>query len=446
MATDLESVDSHQRVPEPQELLAVQVQKALTEILASTPFRSSKQSQQLLRYIVDQTLAGHGEMLKERVIGAEVFGRRPDYDTNSDPIVRARAAELRKRLAQFYVGEGANSAIRIEISLGAYHATFTEPAHKHLTTHIESARLAVEPDSAEHSAYVPTTEEQGERENSKRKRVALIAVLSCALLCSAVGSWFLFRPVVPIELFWKPFVDTSSPVLVYSGANAVYMLSDGFMNRYKATHNLNSLESEGREFVVPISPDMKLSPSDLVAFKNDFLTVGDLSANVGVTSLLATHHKRYDLRCGEDVAFGDMRQSATVLIGAFNNSWTMELTGDLPFTFYHYQDRDLTIHDQANKNQTWTPARNADGTISLDYAVVTRVPHSKTGMPLVTIAGITQLGTRAAGDFIADPEQVKKLVATAPKDWAQKNLQFVLQTRIVNNIPTSATVVAVRYW
>src|ERR1700757_2577831 len=91
------------------------VQHALGEILQSAPFRASKQSQQLLRYIVDQTLAGHSEQLKERLIGVNVFGRRPDYDTNEDPIVRARAAEVRKRLAQFYVGEGNRSTIRIEI-------------------------------------------------------------------------------------------------------------------------------------------------------------------------------------------------------------------------------------------------------------------------------------------------------------------------------------------
>ena len=56
--------------------------------MQSTPFHSSKQSQELLQYIVDQTLSGHPEMLKERIIGANVFDRRPDYDTNEDPIVR----------------------------------------------------------------------------------------------------------------------------------------------------------------------------------------------------------------------------------------------------------------------------------------------------------------------------------------------------------------------
>src|SRR5579872_1618559 len=102
------------------------VQQTLAEIFQSAPFRASKQSQQLLRYIVDQTLSGRSELLKERLIGVSVFGRQPDYDTNEDPIVRARAAEVRKRLAQFYVGEGSRSTIRIEISPGSYLASFSD--------------------------------------------------------------------------------------------------------------------------------------------------------------------------------------------------------------------------------------------------------------------------------------------------------------------------------
>lgn len=65
-------------------------------------------------------------MLRERIIGIKVFGRAPDYDSGNDPIVRARAAEVRKRLAQHYMhSEGASEAFRIEIPPGSYRALFT---------------------------------------------------------------------------------------------------------------------------------------------------------------------------------------------------------------------------------------------------------------------------------------------------------------------------------
>ncbi|KAA6456631.1 hypothetical protein DYQ86_24505 [Acidobacteria bacterium AB60] len=268
---------------------------------------------------------------------------------------------------------------------------------------------------------------------------ATVFLLAASL---AVVLWLQLRPLPPIDQFWAPLVKGSRPVLIYSGANAVYMLSPGFMDRYEATHRLDHLQSQGREFVVPMSDDIKVQAGDLVGFKNDFVTLGDLSANVRVASLLAFHHSRFDLRLGEDIAFSDLRQSPSVLIGAFNNSWTLELTGDLPFIF----DRYLTIKNQANPKQTWTPLFGAPGKVAIDYAVVTRMPQSKTGAPLIAIAGITQCGTRAAAEYITDPELIKTLLAVAPKDWSRKNLQFVLQTKVVNDVPTTPVMIAFRSW
>ena len=421
------------------------VQHVLAEIFQSAPFRASKQSQQLLRYIVDHSLSGHGELLKERFIGVNVFRRQPDYVTNEDPIVRARVAEIRKRLAQFYLGEGSRSSIRIEIAPGSYHAFFRELPERTFADVARQSRVQPAPPSA-----VPISEsssgeisETAQKIHSKR-HVGVISLAPFAFLCVAACFWFFTRPLAPIDQFWKPLVDASNPVVIYSGANAVYMLSSGFMDRYKASHRLDSLQAQGREFAVPISSDMKLGSDDIVPFTNDFVTIGDLSANVRVASLLSKRGKRFDLRCGEDVAFSDLRQSPAVLIGAFNNSWTMELTGDLPYIFQH--SGSMTIRNQVSRTQTWSPTYTSDDKVSIDYAVVTRMPHSKTGQALITIAGITQSGTHAAADFITDPDQMKKLSAVAPKDWQQLNLQFVLQTKVVNNIPTSPTIVATKAW
>jgi hypothetical protein len=423
------------------------LEEALDEIFRSSPFRASKQSQQLLRYIVDETLAGRSEMLKERLIGVNVFGRRLDYDTNEDPIVRARAAEVRKRLAQFYVGEGSRSAVRIEISPGSYLASFSEygtrPASASVTpapeqSGMEAPRLASLPPPL-HIEHPEST-----HKSQQRRRRLIVSLSTIVLPCLAFGVWFLLRPMAPIDLFWKPLINAPNPVLVYSGANAVYLLSPDFISRYKSTHHLDGLKSQGLEFVVPISPDTKLGPDDLIAYKNDYLTIGDLAANVRVASLLTSHRQRFDLRLGDDVVFGDLRQNPTVLIGAFNNSWTMELTGDLPFNVYGAQA--LSIREQANPGRIWTPTYDSDGRATVDFAVITRMPRSKTGQALIAIAGLTQKGTQGAADFVTDPEQMKRLSVSAPKDWSRKNLQFILQTRVVNNTATSPVVVAIKGW
>lgn len=445
MGNPAEVVHSHDRTSATPEALAFDVQRALFAILKSVPFRASKQSQHLLQYIVDQSLAGHLESLKERVIGAEVFGRPVDYDTNEDPIVRARAAEVRKRLAQYYVGEGNGSPIRIEISPGSYLAAFSDPGKSH----------AREPAPADIAPARSTSRRENAAEpEPPQKHVAAASgasallhsrwkILGLALVVGAAGLLaYKLKPPSPVEKFWSPLLDTPRPALIYTGANPVYMPSSQLIERYRATHHLNEVDTQGHEFLVPVSQDQKLGAGDLVEMKNDFVTLGDVSANVSVSSLLTRFHHGFDLRSGEDVAFGDLRQSPAILIGAFNNAWTLQMTGDLPFVF----GSGLTIKDQSGDRRQWRPAYSAENRVQLDYALVARLPRSKTGEPLITIAGITQSGTRAAAEFITSSEGIRELDRSAPRDWPNKNLELVLQTRVVNDIPTTPTVVAVRAW
>src|SRR5580698_3178010 len=92
----------------------------LREIVEGEAFRGSHRSAQFLTYIIDQALAGHFDSLKERMIGIELFGRSPSYDTSEDAIVRVTASDVRKRLLQHYGKYGSNSEFRITLPLGTY--------------------------------------------------------------------------------------------------------------------------------------------------------------------------------------------------------------------------------------------------------------------------------------------------------------------------------------
>ena len=89
-------------------------------MLSSHEFRSSKRSQEFLRYVVEHALSGRTEMLKERIIGIEVFGRPTTYDPSDDASVRVKAGEVRKRLGLDYSEEGAHNPARIELPSGTY--------------------------------------------------------------------------------------------------------------------------------------------------------------------------------------------------------------------------------------------------------------------------------------------------------------------------------------
>ena len=92
----------------------------LERLLESRHFRNSKRYPAFLRYVVEHTLLGDMEILKERTLGIEVFSRASDYDSNADPIVRVTAGEVRKRIAQYYQEPGHEHEVRIELPLGGY--------------------------------------------------------------------------------------------------------------------------------------------------------------------------------------------------------------------------------------------------------------------------------------------------------------------------------------
>src|SRR5580700_9056616 len=88
--------------------------RELQEVIASAYFCNSKRYPALLQYIVENTLAGKSDRLKERTLGIEVFDRPSTYDTNAEAVVRFTAGEVRKRLLLYYT-EHCHSGIRISL-------------------------------------------------------------------------------------------------------------------------------------------------------------------------------------------------------------------------------------------------------------------------------------------------------------------------------------------
>ena len=97
-----------------------EVRRQLDRLLASTGFTNAGRMSRFLRFVVEQSLAGEGERLKEYVIGVEVFDREADYDPRVDSIVRVEAARLRTKLSEYYAGEGRDDAVVLSLPKGGY--------------------------------------------------------------------------------------------------------------------------------------------------------------------------------------------------------------------------------------------------------------------------------------------------------------------------------------
>ena len=96
------------------------VLQQLERVLSSSVFRRAERSSALLRFIVEQTLDGRADRLKEYTLGAEALGRGESFDPRTDPVVRAEASRLRTRLEQYYETAGGSDAVLVTLPKGTY--------------------------------------------------------------------------------------------------------------------------------------------------------------------------------------------------------------------------------------------------------------------------------------------------------------------------------------
>jgi hypothetical protein len=443
MAHSVEKIGPPERQESSSKVPATEVQKTLSTILQSPPFHSSKQSQELLQYIVDQTLAGHLEMLKERIIGANVFNRRPDYDTNDDPIVRARAAEVRKRLAVYYQTAREESVL-VSVPSGSFRALFEWADRKPVQSPSapphspEPVQQPFEPMMlpTPHGVAEPEVKSFPARLRAGKWWIAIAA--SVVLLGWAIQHNIESQEMRVFNQFWSPILDNSHTVMIYIGSNAVYQLSASFVDAYYQQHPRSQNEEMGFESFIPLPPGTKIDAQDLLPAKDTFVTIGDVAATTKIVSLLVRRNNQFDIRYGSDVAFGDLREHPTILIGAHNNSWTLTMTENLRYVF----DGRRAIVDSSDSQKHWSSSDDfAD-----DYAIVSRVLNSRTGTTVLTAAGVGHAGTRAAAEFLTNPQSIAALVKSLPKGWERKNIQIVLHTSVINQLPSAPDVVATYCW
>lgn len=413
-------------------------------MLTSSPFRSSRQCQELLKYIVDRSLSGHSELLKERVIGIEVFGRRPDYDTGSDPIVRARGAELRKRLALYYQ-TGHTQSVRICVPQGSFRATFERletgsvpppPLGLHEGALHEDPAEPIAPLLSRNAPQADGQHFPFRFRFGARWIIALVVALLAIILMVRLN---LFSPEMRVYArFWSPILESSYPALIYVGGNAVYQLSPTYLAEYYKQHPQSQTEQMGLESYIPWPPGSKLDAQDLYPAKDTFVTIGDLAAISKIEVLLVRRNRQFDIRYGQDVSYGDLRQSPTILIGAHNNSWTLTMTGNLRYAF----SGPNAIVDRFAPQKRWS----TNDSFSDDYAIVSRLVNVKSGSKVFTVAGIGYAGTQTAADFLTNPRSIAELVRSLPRGWESRNLQVVLHTTVTDRIPNPPDVVAKYCW
>jgi hypothetical protein len=389
------------------------IHEQLERVLASPYFSHSRRFPLFLRYVVERTLSGHEDSLKERTLGVEIFGRRADYDTASDPIVRVTAAEIRKRIAQYYQEPGREHELRLSLPAGSYLPQFHWPHSAK-----EETQLAVFPEPAAPAAPLPDARHHF--------RSVLLAICTAVVILGS-GSLYLWQSAhrSAFDYFWGPVLKSGDPVL--------FCIAD---QKQYSSIALRDASDQSRQLILP---------DNLTA-----VVIDDLNPIVKVAGILQANGKKYSLRGESVTTLMDLRSGPTVFVGAFDNAWTLRLTKPLRYHFANSPDMSQfrIVDSSAPASTRWAVDRTQQMATNnyRDYAIVARFTDSNTGKLAVIAAGIARGGTIAAGEFLTDPNNLADVMRAAYSAGNKKNMEIVLSTQIIGGEPGSPKMEAAYFW
>ena len=410
----------------------------LHKVLASPHFCNSKRYPALLKYIVENTLAGKSDLLKERTLGVEVFDRPATYDTNADTVVRYTAGEVRKRLLLFYHEDGKYSNIRIFLPAGSYIPEFLSGHDKAEETGPETKPFLNAEGLEEDAARVAGSaiaSQPGMRERSHRPEIAggiprqgrrtfinvlpwaLVAVL-LSVLAAAGFMWRSrdFHPLSTVDEFWAPVLRDQKTVVICTGG-VVFA-----QNKYSGVITAGA------------NGDVEYP----------FVSMQSAAAIAEIEAAMVGSGIKTQLIAAPWSTLTDLREHSVTLIGAYNNQWTLRLLQ--PLRFHFLPDPANTIVDGMHPQTIWTrdqsvPYSNAD-----DYALVVRYRDPTIDGWVVALAGLGRNGTEAAADFVTSPHYLELLKDQLGTGFGNRNIEVVLKVRVVEAKTGAPSIIAVHIW
>jgi hypothetical protein len=404
----------------------------LHEVLASPHFCNSKRYPAMLQYIVEKTLAGEQDLLKERTLGVEVFDRAPSYDTNADTVVRYTAGEVRKRLSLYYHELGRKPRVRISLPAGSYVPEFLHDheehedlgeSHLHPTIHadIESeihdlgrSSLSTLPDHGPLAAE--WLHDDGPAKTGHRAWLLLAAAAALILLAGAGWKYRTNQPRTPLDSFWTPVLRDQPGMMVCIGGSV-----------FSQTH-ASGVATATKDVDYP------------------FISIQSAAAVAQISALLERDGGvATQLRSSATTPLSDLREHPVILLGGYNNQWTLRLLQPLRFHFSPPEAAEAIV-DDANPGTRWErdptlPYSNAD-----DYALLARFHDTTTDSWVVVLAGVGRNGTEAAAQFATSPHYMQLLRDQAQTDFSNRNVEAVLKVSVIDGKTGAPSIMAVHVW
>ncbi len=384
-------MSNHTGLPPDAAVATSAVREHLQELFESAAFRGSRRSQQFLQHIVEKTLSGQGDELKERNLGVALFGRAPSYDTGEDAVVRVTASDVRKRLQQYYSQTA--SPIRVELLAGSYTPEFR---HQPVPVSVIAEPVA-------------------EVEEARRERRWLRPALVCALVgVTAVAALWLWnersrtgglsaRTVLP----WSALLQDGHQlqlVLADPDISAMQELTGSqiSLSDYANRRYLDKPDAYGKEMQKAIR-----------LLRGVNVAAVDVGIALSVSKLAGSTAARLKINPARSLQLSAFRTDEDfVILGSDrSNPWGMLFQDQLDFDFVRDPElnREIVRNKRVQGSELPRYVPTAGGWDTGDaYAIIALVGNPHQAGSVLLLAGTNAEGTEAAGQFATNLAEIAR--------------------------------------
>lgn len=395
-------------------LTSEQKRALVQRVVSSNAFSRAPALCAFLLYITDHAITGQAERLKEQTIGADVLGRKPNYDPADDNIVRVRAHELRSRLERYFASEGAGEPITVSVPRGAYSPEFTPRK-------LGDAGALAAPSSEQQAGILTAKQLPAEdRAHSQPSRYWLI---TAALLVVAISvTLFLAKLALlnerpenaaetggAIRDFWGQFFDKPNEELKIIYADTSFALWQDLSGQ-----NLDLGEYLNHKYLnvngdklFDVAARRVASPADIAISVH----LATLSGKLGgqANARFARDTTAEFLRYGNAVLIGSHRSNPWVEI--YEPSLNFELAQDPQTGAPMFRDRSPQPHEAvAYAIPAMFDTERTEEREFTSYAVVALLKGCGNRGLTVLTEGLNMQATQAAGDMVTDPQRLDALL------------------------------------
>jgi len=400
----------HQSDPQSANLILSQLER----ILHSSQFHGSELLRNLLSYLTKRAIERPGEAVKEYDLAVDVLGRDPAFDPRMDSAVRVHTARLRAKLAEYYMSEGAEDSVVIEVPKGVYIISW-----HHRNGHAEEA-------VRETGAPVPIPEA---KTVLSWKSFAAGFVVAALAACAIWAALVLRSPSVPppVETFWRPFLGSVPDPIVAFSNHCFVGTSATSLRVYR----------EGSD-----------SPSDI---NDTYSGTGTVMAVNELSNMFARFHRTIRLKRAELLTWDEARMTNLILIGSpESNSRLRQLPPLQCFDFKssHAEPRlgvpgILNLHPKSGEEQVYY---GSGIPYMSDYAVIAMIAGSKPGQRILVLAGTNTYGVQAAAEFICRADLVSGLLSRLSVRNGDRipDFEALMSVKVSGGVPVDSQLVIVR--